>query len=152
MEFKDYLIATLFVIVGIVLLVLAVMEYKRIKSSSLWKNTQGKIVTCKIIRRRPHRRAAQYETLVEYEYDINQKTYFNDKVTLAFGKYLHRSSASAENAIKNYNKGDAVEVWYNPDDLNQSCLDKSVDYKSLLIYVVGSILLFVFAYMGLTQK
>jgi hypothetical protein len=87
-----------------------------------------------------HIRTTSYPD-IRYEYVVSERTYKNDQVGF-WNIPLNRggSGGIARDIVRKYNKGDSVEVFYNPNDPKDSVLDRElVSIWVLSIPLIGGL-------------
>jgi hypothetical protein len=155
---NDAIITTFLLLVplGIILLVfggggawilfLSMSGRKKASESKDWPSAPGKMISSQIKEVIYHssdgpRRSLQLEA--EYEYTVGGRQYINNKHTLGrIPKGIpYRKSAEV---AKRYAPGAVVPVYYNPQNPQESCLEREAPLSSLTM-IIGIILLVIAA-------
>jgi len=85
-----------------------------------------------------------YSATVKYKYQVGKRNYHNGRIH-AGGSYASSIPSKADELAARYYEGAEVDVYFNPDNPSDSCLEK-IEETSLLYIGIG-ILLLSFGYM-----
>ena len=80
-------------------------------------------------------RALRYSPAVSYGYDVDGRTYFSDR--LGFTRVWTGEESDAQAIVRRYPVGQAVTVYYDPDDPLRAVLTPGVSLNSTLGLLFG---------------
>ena len=113
---------------------------KRAEDSLSWRSSEGKIVSSDVITdysggyRSSNR---TYKADILYEYQVGRTTYTHDKICVG-GQLQVSWGNKAEDYCQKYPEGKTVQVFYNPDDPQDACLERREE-TSLFVKLVGGV-------------
>lgn len=132
-------------------------HFKMIKCQN-WPSIQGEIVFSEIS---SHQSAASsptsarmtmYKASIKYKYEVNGREYYN--TILSYGGQVSSSGKTkAQETCNRYPVGSRPQVYYNPDNPKESCLEKSASDTMLIAYGAdaGAIILGLLFISGIIQ-
>ena len=85
-----------------------------------------------------------YQPKVKYAYEVNGRKYIN-KVIKPCGNLAISIPGRAQQTIQQYQKGDEVMIFYNPDKPQESCLEQTEEVS--LFYIGIGVVFAVFGYL-----
>lgn len=120
---------------------------KTLHATSLadWATTKGTILNAEI-RTEYNRRMGQhtYVPFVEYEYRVRGRTYRGTTVS-PVGLQSCSIQSVCQRIVGKYPAGETVPVYYDPDDPEESCLDRTVTGTNVALMLVCAALCFLAA-------
>ncbi len=119
------------------------------KKSESWPAAEGKILSSEIERRTSSSSnggsSTTYHAEVEYEYTVDGKKYYGDRVS--FGQYGSSDRGHASGIVNIFTAGKEVPVYYDPENPGTAVLDTNTGFGSWIMLIVGS----VFAVIGVAM-
>jgi hypothetical protein len=100
-----------------------------------WPVTSGIVVATKIV----GDRAVMPQLYYQYSISGKQFTDSSDLATPAFGNKKFRDQ-TARNVLKDFNQGDTIRVYYNPENMAESVLKINPSWSSYMRYGLAIIL------------
>ena len=111
-------------------------------ASSKWPSIEGTVKKCEPVRSSSMKKnstAVVYHAKVYYAFSIDGRTYTGNRYS--YGEPTQGSYSSAERARRQFPEGDAIKVYYDPDDPRESVLQAGINWsKSVGWMFVGTIL------------
>ncbi len=110
-----------------------------------WKVANGTIIKSYLreeIKRRDREYYKTYKADIVYSYVVNGQKLKNDEISYLFHKEYSKYKLSL--VIDKYPKGSMVKVYYNPENIKESLLDKSLKIGHYLMFIFGLLATFVF--------
>ena len=126
-------LATVLACLGWAVLLFGAWQIYRGIASTSWPAADGRVVYSHA------RTGSAYETMLWYEYFIDQRRYLASNYRNGGNASPFRSVA--ENAAKRYPEGRAVKVYYNPANPAEALLEPGVWWGNFVAPIVGAILL-----------
>lgn len=115
-----------------------VKDLLRAVKSKSWVEAEGIIVESKLL---SHGRSMmmgrnyeRYSALIKYEYDVSSKKYEGDRVRF-FPMGTSVSKKTVERLVSEYDVGDVITVFYDPDKPDQCLLKKGLNLKAFLTLI-----------------
>jgi len=117
------------------LVVIALFFYKKsnfteyenyVKESHKWNTTQGEIIKSMLEEveiKRGKSRYPGFKALINYRYNINDKTYFSDVISFDYEPSTEFGSVKV--LLLNFSEGKTVQVYYNPKNNKVAYLIKA---------------------------
>jgi len=115
---------------GILFIGIGIRNHSLGKQSENWPSVQGSLAGESMSTRKKKR------IHISYEYRVNGIAYKNSRVN------FQDDRASKKEIRSQYNVGDALRVYYNPDDPEQSVLQPGARLTSLLMKLFGALFCF----------
>ena len=72
-----------------------------------------------------------YRPFAEYRYDVDGESYEGSRITYTWANTLIGSRSLAESVIDDFQEGDEITVYVDPDDHSESVLIQGLELKSL---------------------
>ena len=100
--------------------------YFQAKSSAFWEESKGVVITSRIIKMPlpDDFGGIPYEAFIEYEYQVGDTTYRNSTISLSDPLKTFNAKEDAEQFRRLYPLGRKVNVYYDPESPDESCLEK----------------------------
>lgn len=130
-----------FTLFGLVFVFIPTNDLWRAFKAENWATTEGMIVRSEI--HRAGGKATIYLPFIQYSYRVGKKDYSSDKVTFS---HFASGKETADEIVAKYPEGSQVEVYYSPENPEQSVLDNKVPYYG---NIGGIIIGLVFSVSGL---
>ena len=146
-------ISSLFVIIGIAVMIFGVKEYLSAKYSETWPNVKGIVLSSEIKSHLSNDSRTTYSAEINYEYSIDNETISNNQIKFGYLSTSDRSDASEY--TNKYPKNKDVTVFYNSSDPYESVLEPGVHTSTYFMPIFGLVFaLFgsVFVVIGLFSK
>lgn len=138
------IVATL-LIIGLGLSLFGGIRVASAMSTKSWPNVEGIITRSHVrsgietqVRRSGPSKQTKQVVSIEYEYQVDDKTFSNDRVFAC--RLLPKGIDAANDLAALYSKGEAVDVFYNSKDPQRSVLDRSVGGSPLFSVIAGPLL------------
>jgi hypothetical protein len=125
---------SIFLIVGIGMIVFGVSNIRTAKDSETWPSKEGVILKSKISVNTSDD-GTTYGADVSYEFRVGDMKYKGDKVTISEVSTSNRSRA--KKIVKRYRKGSEVPVFYDPNDPERNVLEPGLSGGSWLLPGIG---------------
>jgi Protein of unknown function (DUF3592) len=133
----------LFIVIGICIVSCQLYLLSKAIKSKNWEIANGEIIssdieTCKTTSDSNNifRPRVKYKYIISGKQHISGRIFFGDKVLTDFKGYTIK-------LINKYSVGSKVDVYFNPDDIEESVLERGVSSNSIILLIVGvSIILF----------
>lgn len=137
---EKLLISILFIVISILLFILFFYLYKKSQNSIKWDKTKGVILRANLDELVMEADTpVTYKANLEYSYKIETKTYYSKRIF--YGDFLRHSSFwNINENISKYRKGNIVNVYYNPQNPNDSVLQQGI-HSNVIIILITSLLL-----------
>ncbi len=126
--------ALLFGAIGAGVAISARVAKQRLKRSQLWPSVRGS-VTKSYVRSSQSNRQSGYAPELEYTYWVDRQ-YVGRTINLVFER--HQSRAEAEEYCAGHPVGSELQVFYNPSDPSDACLERG-DSMLWMFELVGLI-------------
>ncbi len=123
------IILTLFTIAGLFISIREWRIIKRKNKSKQWLSVEGVIVDSK-----PDNLTGDLLPIIKYSYQIEGTTSIN---TLEFPPGTSAMPEFSKHYFEKYPEGKTINVFYNPDDINQSTLEPGQQKDDWLIFGIG---------------
>jgi hypothetical protein len=131
----------IFVAVGFGLFWKGSSDMEMAKKSETWPTVEGKILSSEVVRKTSSSSnggsSTTYHAEVEYEYTIDGKKYFSDRVS--FGQYGSSDRGHASGIVNLYSPGETAVVYYNPEDYKIAVLQTGAGFGSWMMLIIGSV-------------
>ena len=113
------------------------------KASESWPSVKGKVIESELVRSRNKDNKSSYSADVIYEFTVDGEEFEGDNVW--FGQYGSSNRSEMQKIVTEYPVGKEVDVYYKPDDPNESVLQPGAFTSSYMLLIFGGI----FAGVGL---
>ena len=143
MENFSIILYSVIVISGLIFFALAILQYmKAKKAAETWLTASGVVLDSSVTVHRGRtskgHTTVSYKPQVNYEYQVKDQKYNNDRI--GFGTAAYSFKGKADKVIANYMRGTQVTVHYDPADPSKAVLEtKAMGGMSFII--LGVILL-----------
>jgi hypothetical protein len=119
----------------------------KVQKSMSWPSTQGEILQSEVIQKESGGYSATstvYKAKILYRYQVQHRKYKSDK--LSIGQSVNTGSKDrAETTVRQYPVGATVDVYYNPENPKDVCLER----KEEMIIMAWIMSLFIFFGLGM---
>lgn len=105
----------------------------RLEDTENWRTTTGTVTLSELRWVRARRTIGGYCDFIEYDYAVNGRPYSSDSVLPLPGIFYDQSIGTAEERVKQYPRGETVEVFYDPDDPSDAALIVNADNAKEMI-------------------
>ena len=127
----------IFFIAGIFMFSNGINDYIRGEQSLSWPTTDGMVISSKVTHRRVNYKDAKnnirsktvYTTVVNYDYSVNER------------QYNSTDAKSGKNAVRSFPIGKELLVYYDPEDINSSTLQRGSSPVNFSFIVIGLFLI-----------
>lgn len=128
-------------IMGLLFIVLGIRNHTLGKQSEKWPVAEGNLVSESSAMQKKKKRIHVF-----YEYRVNGVTYKNSRVNFRDDK------ASKRKIRDQYNVGDKLKVYYEPDDPEQSVLEPGATLGSLITKIAAGLFCFALSIVFLMMR
>ncbi len=125
---------SLFLLVGLGVLIFGVLNYIKAKDSETWEKVKGVVISSEISKSSSDG-GTTYGADVIYRYRVNKKKYKGDDVTVS--EVSTSSYSRAQQIVARYPKRKKVAVYYDPDDPSDSVLERGVSGANWFLPLFG---------------
>lgn len=108
--------------------------------SKTWPTASGRILLAQVDTDTDED-GTTYSADVSYEYFINDQRYQDD--TVSFGEYGSGNPKHAQEIVDRYPVGQAVTVYYDPEQPKTAVLEPGVTWSSYLMLGIGLLFMFI---------
>ncbi|MBI2499233.1 DUF3592 domain-containing protein [Candidatus Woesearchaeota archaeon] len=126
----------IFIIIGLIFFISAIINILRGYSSKNWPSVQGKIIHSDIQIQRDIRHGPNYSPTILFEYFINGTKYFSNRIS--FGG-TSTGLIGIQRILIKYPVGSDVLVYYNPQKPQISILEPGITFSIIIFLLVGII-------------
>lgn len=114
----------MWIYVVLLLVVVASVSVLVVKFSKAqnWPKAEGKVEHFSYTLIRSHDADTDYKFKLQYRFEVDNESYTGDTLMLGLGNIISLSSGSTAD-FDTYKEGSVVEVFYNPDNPNESALE-----------------------------
>lgn len=124
------------IVIGTLMVFYQLYLLSKIKKSNNWKTIKGEIISSKINTLSFTGGDKTYKADINYKYAIEGKEYFSNRVF--FGDKIRSDSTTKSNMlIRKYLEGCKIDVYYNPDNLGDSVLERRTSPYIIVLLIVG---------------
>lgn len=123
------IILILFTIAGLFICIREWRHIKNQKKSDQWLSIEGVIVESK-----PYNPVGSLLPVIKYSYQIEDSTFTND---FEFPPGTAAMPEFSKSYMEKYPEGKTINVFYNPEDANQSTLEPGQQKDDWLIFGIG---------------
>lgn len=123
----------------------AYVGYLRIKvqKSMSWPSTQGEILQSEVIQKGSGGYSATstvYQAKIRYQYYVRGRRYKSDKIGIG-GNVSTGSKGRAETTVRLYPVGATVDVYYNPENPKEVCLERKEEI-TIMAWIMSMFIFF----------
>ena len=140
-----YVAGFIFAGIGLIMLVRGLLDFRTTRLSQNWPTIEGQIIQATIEESMESDNdgftSKRYTPSVLYTYTLVGQQYTSDKITFG-AKWRYPSRNEAESKL-NYQTGERIQVYYNPENPSQAVLEAGAVrgvWGTLLIGIVFSII------------
>ena len=123
---SDKIIALLLIAVGVAISVYLWQQSAKAQQASAWPSVAGKIVSSEVdwrqMRGGDSSDRKEYRAIVRYEYQVADRVYRADRLRFPNPGY-GGSEEQARDIVQRYPAGQAVQVFYKPQNPEEACLE-----------------------------
>jgi hypothetical protein len=152
-----------FAVIAVFLALRARSSQQQVKAARAWPTTTGRVLSAEVVAHRSRTGRSGYSTsyypAVAYEYVVNGQRYMNNVVNpgQAVGIGLR---GVVEKKVARYPVGNAVQVYYNPQNPGESVLETSASGANRVLWFVVALIVvmlictltFIFGMMSMVDK
>jgi hypothetical protein len=121
------------------LLITMALGSKQQISSYQWPEVEGTVVALVPKSSDDGERGTKYRGRVAYKYEVAGKSYASD-LTAFFPGWQRSDQATALADVSQYDRGDKVAVYYDPNNPAVGVLEKGIPQVDQILYIVLSVL------------
>jgi len=134
------LIFILLIIVGITIVIFQLRLFYKGLQSKDWHTTQGEIISSEVETFRFDDESNKtYRAGISFKYMISGKEYISSRVF--FGDKLQLNlKGKALKLVYKYPVRSRVEVFYNPDNVEESVLEKGISSNIIILLIIGIVM------------
>lgn len=137
---NELLASILLISFGVILFVLFSFLYKKSKDSKKWNKARGLIIEAFTDEFYMQGEQSSFKAMIKYSYIILDKEYYSKRIY--FGDFLRDSfSISSKKIVDKYKKQGVVDVYYNPNNPNESVLQQGIHFNVILIFISSLVLM-----------
>lgn len=137
---KELFASILLISFGVILFVLSCFLYKKAKDSKRWNKVRGLIIKAFTDEFCIPGEQSSFKAKIRYSYIILDKEYYSNRIY--FGDFLRDSfSIMSKKMVNKYKKQDVVDVYYNPDNPNDSVLQQGIHFNVIFIFISSLVLI-----------
>ena len=129
--------AGVFLVAGVIILLWGITSSRSAFTSQKWPAETGTITASSIETSRSNKGNTMYSADIRYTYQVNGQGYTGSKVS--FGDVSTSDSADARKIVSRYQSGQAVTVYYNPQDPQQAVLETGFSPGLFLPLGIGTV-------------
>ena len=131
-------------LLGAGLFLIGYLQFRKVHASHSWQYTPGRILSVKIesttTRGNPDEPdLTSFFPVIQYEYVVDNQHYLGNRI--AFSTRSYSRSKQAEEALKAFQVGASVWVFYDPAQPGQAVLERKAAGGTLLMVIGGAIVL-----------
>jgi hypothetical protein len=144
MDFSQpQIVGTLLILAGVGVVIHAVRTSRKLEAAQLWPSVKG-LVTTSVVKRSGGKNRV-YRAEIRYTYSVHGQELKGRRYALG-GEVNTSSRARAEERCAKYPEGCEPEVYYDPSNPKDACLERIQEGKGFTVLVAG-----VFAAVGLAM-
>jgi len=163
---KRLIIAGILIIIAPMTLIHSIKEYSNVSNVNDWPHVKGFILFSGVQENKEHNRNSSKNTFsprytmsythkLEYSYEVNGADYTGNNLNFSMSNAKGSTFVNKEDAIahaKNFPKGKAVDVFYNPEKpIISSLSNKSASIRNIL-FAILFVLFAILALLIATEK
>ena len=131
-------------LLGAGMFLLGWFQFRKVQSSRSWPYTPGRILSAKVdtsITRGNQDEAdtTSYLPVIQYEYVVDNQHYLGNRIAFVARSYSRRKQA--EEAMKAFEAGASVWVFYDPAKPGQAVLERKASGGTMWMMLGGAIVL-----------
>ncbi len=134
----------IFFLIGFVLFYFTYSWITNGLESNNWQSVEGAIISSQFISGRTSENKPFYSAEILYEYYIDNVKYLSNSITSG-GQSSSNNPNYAQKIVRKYSEGDKINVYYNPQNPEQSVLEPGFHWSDAWPALIGLL----FALIGL---
>lgn len=123
---------------GVGAIIKKIMLGREVAKSLSWPGADGEITKSKITMKDSNSGMNQanktFKAEITYKYKAGKRSYRNSRICVG-GQLQLSLRGKAEDYCEQYPVGQAVTVYYNPDNPSDSCLERREETSTLLLFI-----------------
>jgi hypothetical protein len=136
MDFSQpQIIGTLLILVGVGLVIHTIRMSRKVQAAQFWPSVKG-LVTTSVVER-GGRRHRVYRARIRYTYRVAGHEFTGRRYALG-GELDTSNRARAEARCAKYPEGSEPEVYYNPANPKDACLERVQEGKGFVLLIAGT--------------
>ena len=144
MEFSQpQIIGTLLILVGVGVVIQSIWTSRKVEAAQLWPSVKG-LVTTSVVRLSGGKNRV-YRAKIKYTYSVAGHEFTGRRYALG-GELDTSNSGRAEARCAKYPEGSEPEVYYDPSNPKDACLERVQEGKGFTLLIAG-----VFAAIGVAM-
>lgn len=141
--FQPQIIGTLLLLVGVGVVVHSIRTSRKVEAAQLWPSVKG-LVTTSVVKRSGGKNRV-YSAKIRYTYSVHGFEFKGRRYALG-GELDTSNRARAEARCAKYPEGSEPEVYYDPSNPKDACLERVQEGKGFTMLIAG-----VFAAVGVAM-
>jgi hypothetical protein len=141
--FQPQIIGTLLLLVGVGVVIHSIRTSRKIEAAQLWPSVKG-LVTTSVVKRSGGKNRV-YSAKIRYTYSVHGFEFKGRRYALG-GELDTSNRARAEARCAKYPEGSEPEVYYDPSNPKDACLERVQEGKGFTMLIAG-----VFAAVGVAM-
>ena len=141
--FQPPIIGTLLLLVGVGVVIHSVRTSRKVEAAQLWPSVKG-LVTTSVVKRSGGKNRV-YSAKIRYTYSVHGFEFKGRRYALG-GELDTSNRARAEARCAKYPEGSEPEVYYDPSNPKDACLERVQEGKGFTMLIAG-----VFAAVGVAM-
>lgn len=129
----------IFVLIGGSVVFWGVNTFFKANQSEAWPFVDGIIVESEMEYHRSNEGSGTYHARILYDYTVGGVLYSGDQV--AYGDYGSSDSSHARSIVNRYPKGQSVLVYYDPNQPEESVLERGIQAQIFFLPAFGLVFL-----------
>jgi hypothetical protein len=147
------LLLVLFMIYGAGAGITGLWRLQSARTSVNWPSVPGKILESAVEKSvqtsgRPPRDQKLYHARIRYEFSVDGAVHHSTRIS--YGDYGSGNPGHAQTRVERYPAGSRVQVFYQPGNPSECCLETGVSWTAWLMPIVGAVF-FMVSLGGLTR-
>ena len=141
--FQPPIIGTLLLLVGVGVVIHSVRTSRKVEAAQLWPSVKG-LVTTSVVKRSGGKNRV-YRAKIRYTYSVHGFEFTGRRYALG-GELDTSNRARAEARCAKYPEGSEPDVYYDPSNPKDACLERVQEGKGFTLLIAG-----VFAAVGVAM-
>ncbi len=142
------MLGLLFIFIGAAAWAHIVYLKMKVKKSMSWPSTHGEVIQAEVVLTGCEsgnvNSSPGHAAMILYQYHVRDRRYKSDNFTIG-GNVSTGSKEKEENKVRQYSVGTTVEVYYNPENPEDACLER----KQKMAIVAWLFSMFLFFGLGM---
>ncbi len=135
------LISGIFMLVGVVLIAIGILNLSKARASAGWPSTTGKVTSSQVrvdtSTDNEGSTSTSYVPAIQYEYAVNKTQYTSSRRTVGSGQMGYGSRNRANAIVEQYPAGKSVSVYYDPKNPKYAVLQTGVSSSVYVWLLMG---------------